>query len=73
MPCVVLEVSFMESWPKLQEDKDLWLQGGAPHVNVVLLVKWDKQSNGQVAGYLEIYRRGCATSHRVVSTRSPEP
>ena len=67
LPCVVFETAYTESWPKLQEDKRLWLEGGANHVNAILVTKWLKRANGRVAGYLEIHRRGGAVSPRVVS------
>lgn len=57
---VVIECGYYnESNTKLQCDKDLWLLGGAPHVNVVILIKWDKEADSnRVSGWIELHRRG---------------
>lgn len=69
MPSVVVETGYTESWPKVQEDRDLWLQGDAPFVNVVVLVKFNKRSNGRVAAYIEVHRPGGQQGTRVVSSQ----
>ncbi|KAE8332771.1 hypothetical protein BDV39DRAFT_199769 [Aspergillus sergii] len=56
MPSVVVECGQSKSWLRLLEDKALWLDGGAPYVNAVLLMKWSVTGN-KVAGYLELHRR----------------
>ncbi|GKZ23112.1 hypothetical protein AbraIFM66951_000018 [Aspergillus brasiliensis] len=60
LPTVVIESGYYnESSTKLQYDKDLWLLGGAPHVNVVILIKWDKEADSnRVSGWIELHRRG---------------
>lgn len=70
MPSVVFESGLTESYPRLLNDKDLWLLGGAPNVNVVLLLKLDKRSNNRVAAFLELHRAGAAAPTRVVSDTS---
>lgn len=62
----MIESGLSESWHRLLRDRTLWLQGGAPHVNAVLLVKWVQRVNGRIAGYLEVHRRGGGTSPRLV-------
>lgn len=66
-PSVILETGYSETWPKLEEDKDLWLRGGSQFVNAVLLVKWNKRSGNRIAGYLELHRTNGQQSSRVVS------
>lgn len=66
MPLVIIETANSESWPKVGEDKDLWIQGGAQFINAILLVKWNKRAHNTVAGYLEIHRQGGQQSPRVV-------
>ncbi|KAH8424826.1 Transcription factor [Aspergillus melleus] len=56
-PCIAFE-SGHESWSNLLKVKDMWLQGGTPYVNAVVLIKWDERDNGDVAGSLELHRRG---------------
>jgi hypothetical protein len=34
---------------------NLWLQGGAGAVEIVLLFKWSKSTAGQVRGYIEVH------------------
>ncbi|BCS03363.1 uncharacterized protein AKAW2_70241S [Aspergillus luchuensis] len=60
LPTVVIECGYYnESNTKLQCDKDLWMLGGAPHVNVVILIKWDKEADSdRVSGWIELHRRG---------------
>ncbi|KAE8376254.1 hypothetical protein BDV26DRAFT_282805 [Aspergillus bertholletiae] len=61
IPSVVAEIGLSESWPRLLQDKTLWLQGGARHLNAVL-VKWNKRANNWVTGYLEVHRSGGSVS-----------
>ncbi|OGM42404.1 hypothetical protein ABOM_008404 [Aspergillus bombycis] len=69
LPMIAVEVGYTESWPKLLRDRDLWIIGGAPHVNAVLLVKWNLRKNNHVAGYLELHRPGVANPPRLVSIK----
>ncbi|EFQ99778.1 hypothetical protein MGYG_02791 [Nannizzia gypsea CBS 118893] len=57
LPSLVIETGWSESWPKLGRDKDLWLQGGFPEVQLVLLIKWSKISSNRVKGTIEIHGR----------------
>ncbi|DAA75132.1 TPA_exp: hypothetical protein A8136_1883 [Trichophyton benhamiae CBS 112371] len=54
-PSIVFESGWQESVPKLHHDKDLWLQGGRPQVQLVFLAKWSKDANGVVTGTLEAH------------------
>ncbi|KAE8165674.1 hypothetical protein BDV40DRAFT_258008 [Aspergillus tamarii] len=38
VPIIAVEVGYSESWSRLIDDKLVWILGGAPHVNAVLLV-----------------------------------
>ena len=68
MPSIILEIGYSKPWPKVQEDRDLWLQGGAPFVNAIVLIKWTKRSNGRVAGFIEVHRPGGQQGIQVVSS-----
>ncbi|KAN0087118.1 hypothetical protein V8E54_000806, partial [Elaphomyces granulatus] len=37
----------------IRKDKDLWLVGGAPDVEVVILLNWTKLSRGRVKGVIQ--------------------
>lgn len=56
-PTIVVESGFSESYRNLLRDKDVWLMGAAPHVNVVLLLSWSKVKKGMKAT-LEVFRKG---------------
>ncbi|KAK6837366.1 hypothetical protein RU639_001564 [Aspergillus parasiticus] len=71
MPSVVVECGQSKSWLRLLEDKALWLEGGAPYVNAVLLMKWSVTGN-KVAGYLELHRRS-GVSPRLQIFPAPPP
>ena len=63
MLTIAFEVCYSESWPKqLLQDRNAWINWGAPHVNAALLVKWNSRKGNHVAGYLEIHRHGAALS-----------
>ena len=42
LPRIVIEAGWSEGFPKLRNDKDLWLIGGANEVQLVILLKWTK-------------------------------
>lgn len=48
-PTIVVESGFSESHRKLLKDKDVWIMGAAPHVNVVLLLSWSRVKTGMKA------------------------
>ncbi|EER40036.1 conserved hypothetical protein [Histoplasma capsulatum H143] len=56
-PTIVVESGWTESCAQLNNDKDLWLIGGRPHVQLVFLIKWAKLSGGRVKGDIEIHGR----------------
>ncbi|GLA87419.1 hypothetical protein AtubIFM56815_001845 [Aspergillus tubingensis] len=58
LPTVVIESGYTESTARLYADRDLWLQGGAPHVNVVILIKWNKRVDNHIGGWIKLHRRG---------------
>jgi hypothetical protein len=56
MPTIVIESGWSESRPQLHQDRDLWLRGGAPSVQVVLVLKWSKNNANRVKGDIEVFR-----------------
>ncbi|KAB8262801.1 hypothetical protein BDV32DRAFT_147345 [Aspergillus pseudonomiae] len=72
LPTVLVEVGYSQSWPSLLQDKDLWFQA-VPTVNVVILVKWNRRTNGRVAGYLELFRRRSPTPSHIDIFPIPTP
>ncbi|KAF3895011.1 hypothetical protein GTR04_4017 [Trichophyton interdigitale] len=69
LPTIAVESGWSESWPRLEADKDLWLVGGAA-VELVLLIRWTKISNGRVKGDLHVHGRDLAGN--VVLLRTEE-
>ncbi|EFE41463.1 hypothetical protein TRV_03822 [Trichophyton verrucosum HKI 0517] len=59
LPTVAVESCWSESWPRLEADRDLWLVGGTA-VELVLLIRWTKISNGRVKGDLHVHGRDLA-------------
>ncbi|PLB47502.1 hypothetical protein P170DRAFT_465170 [Aspergillus steynii IBT 23096] len=57
LPTLVVESGWAESYASLVRDKDLWLIGGWPHVNVVFVIQWSRSPRNRVRGRLEVYRR----------------
>ncbi|KAL1847161.1 hypothetical protein Plec18170_008725 [Paecilomyces lecythidis] len=53
MPTVVVESGWSESRAQLHRDRDLWLIGG--RVNVVIVIKWVKNSSNEVAGDIGVF------------------
>ncbi|GFF26498.1 hypothetical protein IFM58399_01436 [Aspergillus lentulus] len=54
-PSIVIESGWVESFPHLRADKDLWMQGNIS-VEVMILLGW-KISEGRVKVSMEIWRR----------------
>jgi hypothetical protein len=52
----VFESGWSESYPELIADKNLWLDGGAPHVNVVIIVKWSWLVQNRIKCFLEMWK-----------------
>lgn len=55
MPTVVVESGWSESRAQLHRDRDLWLIGGRGVVNVVIVIKWVRNSSNQVKGDIELF------------------
>ena len=66
-PSIVVEAGWPESYPHLERDMRLWLEG-TRQVNVVLVIKWSRSSS-KVRGIVEAWSRGAngAPTKRVVS------
>lgn len=56
LPLIVVESGWSESWPRLDADKNLWLNGSTD-VNLVILLKWSKQARNRGKGTAEIWTR----------------
>ena len=54
LPTVVIQSGWPEFWPWLNDEKDLWLVGGAS-VGLVLLIQWEEISGNKVKGELHVY------------------
>ncbi|PGH28708.1 hypothetical protein GX50_08554 [[Emmonsia] crescens] len=81
LPTIVVESCWSESYPRLQQDMQLWLEGGAPTVQLVLLLEWSKSSATQVKGRIEVHGRNSAGTISLlqaenifpISSESPQP
>lgn len=72
-PTVVFEAGWSERYHQLIANKDLWLKGGASHVNVVFIAKYSKAHDSCVEGHLEVFRKiGSHGIHVSVSHNSSE-
>ncbi|KAF7122027.1 hypothetical protein CNMCM5793_009582 [Aspergillus hiratsukae] len=60
-PSFVIEVGWSESHKRLLEDMRLWLEGGAPHVKTVMVIKFTlKKKTNIVRGTAELWSRNPA-------------
>jgi hypothetical protein len=57
LPTIAVETGWSESWPILLNEKDLWLLGGAPDVQLVFLIVWTQLDGNRVQGDLYVYGR----------------
>lgn len=57
-PSIVVEVGWDESYPYLERDMRLWIEG-TREVNVVLVIKWTRSSS-KVRGSVEKWVRGAS-------------
>ncbi|KAL1982947.1 hypothetical protein VTN96DRAFT_634 [Rasamsonia emersonii] len=57
LPRIVVESGWSERWPQLNQDSDLWMRGGAPEVQLVLIFHWRKLRGGRVRGDLQVWDR----------------
>lgn len=55
LPTLVIESSWSESRQQLDEDQDLWLTGEAGSMQVVLIIKWTKNTRKEVKGNIEVF------------------
>ncbi|OXV07090.1 hypothetical protein Egran_05145 [Elaphomyces granulatus] len=55
-PRILVEVGWTEIFPRLRQDKDLWIRGAAD-VQLVILVNWNKLRHGRVNGTVEVWGR----------------
>lgn len=55
LPTIVLESGWSESRPQLYKDRDLWLQGGAGTLQLVIIIKWTKSVAKRVKGDIEVF------------------
>lgn len=69
LPTIVAESGWFESWPRLDADKDLWLVGGIPHVQLVFLAKWTEAEAGSVKGNFEVHGRDSAGTPALLQTK----
>ncbi|RDW74402.1 uncharacterized protein DSM5745_07064 [Aspergillus mulundensis] len=60
LPSIVAESGWSDCWPKLITEMEMWLQGGRPNVQLVLLFKWSKRVNNNVVGEVRLYHQGAA-------------
>ncbi|QKX59431.1 uncharacterized protein TRUGW13939_06565 [Talaromyces rugulosus] len=56
-PTIVVESGWSETREKLHEDMRVWLIGGRPHVQMVIIVKWTRTSDERVTGDVEVFER----------------
>ncbi|KAL2828737.1 hypothetical protein BDW59DRAFT_142950 [Aspergillus cavernicola] len=70
---LVFEAGFSESYQRLIADKNLWLRGGAPVVNVVMLLMWSLISGNKVKGFIELWRSGAPNPRHVDIFPAPAP
>ncbi|KAI9039553.1 uncharacterized protein KD926_009278 [Aspergillus affinis] len=71
LPTLVVESGWAKTYPSLIRDKDLWLIGGSPHVNVVIVIEWSTSPRNRIRGRLEVYRRQSGVVQ--VESIFPEP
>lgn len=57
MPSIVFECGWSKTRKKLHEDMRVWLIGGRPHVQIVIVIKWTRKSGDQVTGDIEVFER----------------
>ena len=67
-PSIVFECGWSESFPRLRKDKDLWIRGCGGHVELVILIKFNKLAGGRVSGIVEVWARDAAANDRLIQT-----
>ena len=67
-PSILVECGWIESFPQLRKDKDLWIRGCGGFVKLVILIKFSKLAKERVFGKIEV-RASDATAHdRLIQT-----
>jgi hypothetical protein len=59
----VIESGWSESLPRLHSDTALWLVGGQPEVQVVIVLRWSKLTGNpiqRIKGIFEVWERDIA-------------
>lgn len=67
-PSIVFESGWSESFPALRRDKDLWIGGCGGHVELVILVKFNKLAGGRVSGMIEVWAGDAAANEWLIQT-----
>ncbi|KAJ9394538.1 hypothetical protein DTO282F9_8527 [Paecilomyces variotii] len=65
LPSIAVESGWAESLPRLHADMRLWLEGGQPDVQLVIVLRWTKMSGAplqRVKGIFEIWERDAGNS-----------
>ncbi|CRG85297.1 hypothetical protein PISL3812_02396 [Talaromyces islandicus] len=63
LPSLTIESGWTESLPRLHADMRLWLVGGAPEVQVVIVLRWSKIAGTptqKAKGIFEVWQRDAA-------------
>ncbi|KAK2786194.1 hypothetical protein FQN52_007940 [Onygenales sp. PD_12] len=71
-PTIVFAVGYSQTYSQLTASKNLWFTA-APTVNVVVIIKWSLISGARVEGFMELWRRGAANTHRIDIFPAPPP
>jgi hypothetical protein len=67
-PTIAFESGWSDIWPMLYGDVQVWLEGGSPDVQLVILVLWSKEPGNLVRGSIEAYGRNAAGAPTLVQT-----
>ncbi|CRG89778.1 hypothetical protein PISL3812_06817 [Talaromyces islandicus] len=73
VPTIVVEAGWSESRSQLHEDMKLWLTGGRPDVQLVIVLKWTKGLEDRVEGDVEVFERDASGSPRSVQRETVYP
>ncbi|KAJ5884888.1 hypothetical protein N7495_009398 [Penicillium taxi] len=65
-PTFAIEAGWSESASRLIHDKDLLLNGAQGDTQVVITIKWRKNTRNQVSGSLKVWRWGQANSLEMI-------
>lgn len=68
LPSFVIESGWAETLPRLRSDMRLWLVGGQPEVQIVIILHWTKISEApiqRIKGIFEVWERDSANVPRL--------